>query len=193
MRPGQRKKERHKYLSKPQFEALLRAALGAPWACAPALLYAAGCMGLRIGETVALNRDCFRRIGERIAEIRTLKQEGNPVLDVALSKKAQGYFKKYLKMMPEGQYYLFRARRGKGHLSKSSAARIFKWCALRAGLAPEFSFHCLRHYRGTRLWAASKDQVRVQKQLRHKSVMSTAVYMHMDESEAIQLADEIDD
>ena len=68
-------------------------------------------------------------------------------------------------------------------ITSRAVQQAFKQAAQLAKLEPETSFHSLRHYRGCQIWAATKDIVAVQKFLRHRSVSSSSVYMHMSDEE----------
>lgn len=189
----QQKREREKYLSKPQLRAILEAALRHPYSCAAGLIYAGATMGLRLGEAISLDRECFTRLAENIVEICTLKQKGHPVHPVAVGDKPKAYFRKWLATMPAELRFLFPGRAAGSHISVTHAERVFKDCARAAGLSPAYTFHSLRHYRGVQLWRATKDNECVRRQLRHKSGASASVYIHMDEEETVGVAKKIDD
>jgi len=189
---GQRKRNRDKYLDRGQFEKLVRAAKKSPWPYAYALLYAAGTLGLRINEAVALDRHCFRYLSENAVYIPTLKRQDTPELPVHIGDFARKFFSAYLKRMPARQQYLFPGR-GHDHISSRTADRIFKWCARKAGLPEGVSFHALRHHRGLELWNETRNMVTVRDELRHTTTQSTEIYVHMDESKKIEAARRIED
>lgn len=81
--------------------------------------------------------------------------------------------------LPRGQTWLFASERGNGHLSRRRASWLFKYYARLAGLPHRMSFHSLRHGRGMAVWSASHDQQLVRQQLRHTSLKSSEVYVHL--------------
>jgi integrase len=64
-----------------------------------------------------------------------------------------------------------------GHMTPRNARRIFKLYARRAQLEG-VTLHSLRHYRGTRLYQATKDLKFTQDQLGHARLESTQIYLH---------------
>lgn len=90
----------------------------------------------------------------------------------------QEYIKRYIGILPPWQRWLFAGQDGM-HLTRSQAGRIFGSWVVRAGLSPKYSFHALRHGRGLQLWEATHDLQFVRESLRHQSMSSTALYVHL--------------
>jgi integrase/recombinase XerD len=71
--------------------------------------------------------------------------------------------------------FLFVSERG-GKYSTRALQLLFKHAAKTAGLPAHYSIHALRHSWGTYLYQKTKDLRLVQKELRHKSPQTTAIY-----------------
>lgn len=182
-----RKTERDRFLTEPEFMRFMLAAAAEDTAFH--LFLAAGVFGLRVSEAIALHRDCFKGLSRNMVEIETLKQRGHPSRPVFIDDTTRKVFEEYIEKMKPGQYWLFPSRRLKGkHLSKEYAQILFKKFIHCAGLKPTYSFHSLRHFRGLALWKGSKDLKFVQDQLRHKSMRTSEVYVHMDDRDKAALA-----
>lgn len=185
---GTRKSERQKFLTEVEFKKLLLAASGDEGAFA--LLWAGGVLGLRVSEAISLEVASFRRLLSGLVEVPTLKQKGHPVRPVAVDKATKALFADYVLKMPPQRRWLFESRKLPGeHITRRQALRVFKKYAARAGLDPAYGFHALRHYRGCKMWKATKDLKFCQSQLRHRQMSTTEKYVHLEESEAVRLAE----
>ncbi len=183
------KVERERFLSQREFERLLLAAedLGGDYLFM--MVYAGGALGLRIGEAVALRRECFRRLAENLVEVETLKRTGHPVAEIAVDDCTRDLFREYIGRLTGPWLFPSPDSQGTGHcLSLRHANRLFKKVVVRAGLNPRYSYHSLRHYRGLRLWQSTKDMKFVQLQLRHASMKHTGRYIHIDEETRVAVA-----
>lgn len=94
------------------------------------------------------------------------------------------YVRHYLKyaMRPE-QQYLFERSNGR-RISRNRMWTLFKWALGLARLSPRYKPHALRH--GCAMWLkklTDKDMKAVQKYLRHKSIVTTDIYDHMENAE----------
>jgi len=198
------KPDRAKYLVPDEFRRLLAASKQAGSPSKRHRNYTmfclAGNLGLRISELVDLRVDDFHfeHSSRPFVRIRTKKQgalvENDLALDPKLARLVKSYINRCLAPMPkpgsrraakmQGRRCLFPSA-GDSHKPITSRAvqQAFKQAAQLAKLEPETSFHSLRHYRGCQIWAATKDIVAVQKFLRHRSVSSSSVYMHMSDEE----------
>jgi integrase len=213
------KRGHEKFLDKEQFAALVRAAKGNSYPQAADLFYSAGVLGLRIGEAITLNRDCFTYLERGVVEIETLKRFDIPpedlkkihqnlrdgkgsgkrlgkyphlVLPVSVGPNVQAYCRQLLAKTPEKQRYLFPGRGRGSHISATHAERLFHQCAVAAGLGMVYSFHSLRHHKGVALWEKNKDREQIAAELRHSSVDTTKIYTHLSEKEKRELAAKVD-
>jgi integrase len=187
---GTPKSEREKFLADVEFRKLLVVAERDDRAFL--LFWAGGVLGLRVSEAVGLERACFRRLGVGLVDVPTLKQKGHPVKSVAVDRQTRELLREYIARMPRARRWLFESRKAPGkHISRKTAHRLFKFYARLARLNPAYSFHALRHYRGCKMWRATKDLKFCQSQLRHSQMATTEKYVHLDEREAVRMAERI--
>jgi len=187
---GTRKSERQKFLTEEEFHRLLLAAKDDEQAFM--LLWAGGALGLRVSEVVSLERSSFKRLAAGVVDVATLKQKGHPVKPVAVDRATKALFREYVLNMPRSQRWLFESRKLPGcHVSRRHALRVFKEYARLAKLDAAYSFHALRHYRGCKMWKATKDLKFCQSQLRHRQMTTTEKYVHLDEKEAVRMAERV--
>lgn len=107
------------------------------------------------------------------------------LLDRRTARRLRGYIRRTLAELlgrkANGLDPLFPARRtpkGIRAMTRQNASKLFRLYARRAGLGPHVVLHSLRHYRGTVLYATTRDPNFVKQQLRHRSLSSTLVYTH---------------
>lgn len=102
-----------------------------------------------------------------------------PIIETQTIEFVLDYMENY--MRPE-QRYFFPNNKGLP-MSERHMARIFQTHTIAAGFSPKYSFHALRHGRGSRIWNLFKDRVMVRDSLRQKSTAMADVYSHMDPDE----------
>jgi len=185
---GTLKSDREKFLTDLEFKKLL--IVSGRDERAFMLFYAGGVLGLRVSEAVNLSRAHFKRLSRGLVDVPTLKQKGHPVHPVAVDSQTRDLFSEYLAKMPREQFFLFEGKQ-QDPIDRKTAHRIFKRYARLAGLDKAYSFHALRHYRGCKMWKATKDLKFCQSQLRHSQMSTTEKYVHMDEREAVKMAERI--
>lgn len=184
------KSEREKFLTDLEFKKLLVVADRDERAFM--LFWVGGVLGLRVSEAISLERASFKRLGSGLVDVATLKQKGHPVRPVAVDKTSRLLLSEYVAKLPKGQRWLFESRKARGEpIDRKTVHRTFKFFAKLAGLNPAYSFHALRHYRGCKMWQATHDLKFCQSQLRHSRMMTTEKYVHMDEKEAVKMAERI--
>ena len=146
--------------------------------------------GLRSAEAAAL---CLDDLKDDCLNVKRLKGSlhtlqpitghvGEPLLDEARA------LKHWLKLRrDDGSRALFTSQKG-GHLSRETITRIFRGIAERAGL-PERKrhVHALKHSRATHL-VGHVDLAYVRQVLGHKSIASTMLYAHTDDTTAMKAA-----
>lgn len=156
------------------------------------LLLVAGNAGLRVTEAVTLQADQFlpqhehaRTMGACVLQVRTLKQrgKGRTFDELWLHPTVWDQVRSYIKMEQvkhTTKEWLFPSRWDLNkHITTRSAQLAFKRHAATAGLDPRVSFHALRHGYGVRVWEATHDQQFVRAVLRHRSLQSTSLYVHL--------------
>lgn len=68
-------------------------------------------------------------------------------------------------------------------LAMRTMRHLWRTWQQRAGFETLFSFHELRHTSLTNLWNATKDVLIVKRQARHKSVVTSQIYMHPSDND----------
>jgi integrase len=156
------------------------------------LLLLAGNTGMRVTEVVNVQADQFlphhenaRSMGACVLQVRTLKQRGRARTfdELWLHPSVWDAVRSYItfaqvKHTTKGWLFPSRWDLNK-HISTRAAQLAFKRHAATAGLDPSVSFHALRHGFGVRVWEATHDQQFVRAVLRHKSITSTSLYIHL--------------
>jgi site-specific recombinase XerD len=149
--------------------------------------------GLRIGEVHFLKRENFKWLDRNYADIPTLKQRKKPedkgkpwpptVRIPGVETFVVEYLKNYMKtQMSDEQEYLFVTSSIHKPISNNMVDRIFNTYAAKIKLSNVYSWHALRHGRGVHIWERFKDLLKVARMLRHKSLKSTEIYVHMSPS-----------
>ncbi len=77
---------------------------------------------------------------------------------------------------------LFCARTGERIATRTLRHQFKTWQA-RAGIAPPYGFHALRHASMTNLYRSTKDILLVQRQARHKHVTTTEIYAQVTDED----------
>jgi len=123
----------------------------------------------------------------------TPKSTDAPVKRIDLIEPSlKDYTIRYLaEVMSPGQRWLFERckthsahrffseRLGHNHIGSRTAQYIFAKYASEAGLSRYYSFHSLRHGRGVRVYEATKDLKAVMDALRHDSIATSEIYVHL--------------
>lgn len=92
----------------------------------------------------------------------------------------------YIEKLPDHQQFLFESAHGPMH--PSSLNRIFNKYACEAGLDRRYCWHSLRHGRGVHVYERSEGNLKaVQDMLRHKSLATAAIYVHLSPMAANKL------
>jgi len=145
---------------------------------------------LRRGEAVILDRSSYDP-AERALTVRRLKRRTSPTHTVPLRGWCIGHLEGYLGSRTDDHPAMFavrsRGRRsGWGRISRGTIHYRWYRAARRAGIDPRrYTFHCLRHSRGTNLAirmieeSGRADVVRLAKFMGHVSPSSTMQYIHL--------------
>lgn len=149
--------------------------------------------GMRASEVCALQLADINLKGSSLS-IRRLKgslhtiqplyrHKGQPLLDEMTALRSW-----LRERRPDGSDLLFLSQKG-GRLHRSQFFRIFRICAIAAGLAPANCHpHALKHSLASHLVASNVNLALVQHCLGHKSIGSTMKYVGVSDSQASQAA-----
>ena len=131
--------------------------------------------GLRVSELANLKiDDLYLKKGQNSLYVRNGKGGKNRV--VQFSSMIKDLIQNYLQYRQSRSPYLFPSERGP-QMTRFGIGQVFKKWGKRAGLAPHYSIHCLRHTYATNLYKSSGYNLRlVQQQLGHSSISTTSVY-----------------
>jgi integrase len=95
--------------------------------------------------------------------------------------------KAYLATMRKDQLFLFEPRGAPGHpLQTRQLNNIFNTYAHRIGLDSRYTFHSLRHGRGVQVYEKFEEQKMVQQMLRHSSIKTSEIYIHLSPKSKLQ-------
>ena len=139
--------------------------------------------GLRVGELAAVRIEDLSLKGKQpcvwvVAGKGRKDAEREPVsLSKQLVKHLWSFleFKRQVGEDTKPSAHLFISKQG-GSYTTRALQKMFKEACKRAGLPAHYSIHALRHSWGTYLYQKTKDLRLVQKELRHRSPQTTAIY-----------------
>jgi len=144
-------------------------------------------LGLRAGEM--LNLKVIDLDGDRnVVNIYNAKGKKDRQLMFPQNLKVllREYFKAY-----KPKEYLFEGQ-GKMQYSRSSALKVLKRNARKAGIKKQVTLHTLRHSFATHLLEDGTDVRIIQKLLGHNSIKTTMIYTHVANHQLIQIKSPID-
>ena len=130
--------------------------------------------GLRIGEALALRAE---DVDLQRMELRLRRTKAGADDRFPLSKSLAAVLGPYVQGR---KLYMFEGPSGRPLTARHARRQLRQWLE-RAGL-PTLSPHGLRHSFAMSLYRRTKDPLLVQRALRHRSVVSTAVYARPSES-----------
>jgi site-specific recombinase XerD len=143
-------------------------------------------LGLRAGEVVALELgDLDWRAGEIVVRGKGDRQERLP-LPVDVGTALVDYLQAGRPRSECRQVFL-RMRAPHRALSPSGLCQIVIWAAHKAGLPP-VGAHRLRHTAATQMLRAGASLTEIGQVLRHRSLLSTAIYAKVDQEALRQVA-----
>ena len=169
---GKRPKTLPAVLSPDEVARLLQAA--APGRDRVLLQVAYGC-GLRLGELLALqvgDIDSARMV------IHVRQGKGAKDRLVPLSRRLLEELRAYWRVC-RPRTYLFPGKKPDRALTNGGVQRLFRAIATRAGLTKRCSMHTLRHSYATHLLEAGVDLLTLKSLLGHRSLETTAHYLHV--------------
>jgi integrase/recombinase XerD len=140
-----------------------------------ALLMTAYSGGLRLSETLNLLPS---DIDSKRMMIRVEQGKGRKDRYVMLSKNLLAALRSYWKAYRPVRW-LFEGKRRGEPLCSSTAEKVFKHAALKAGIAKHVYFHSLRHAFATHLLEDGTNIRVIQSLLGHRCLTTTQVYTHV--------------
>ncbi|NDQ57299.1 MAG: tyrosine-type recombinase/integrase [Acidipila sp.] len=187
------KPEKYKFLTEEQVSALLNAIASdtdnrnrARDHCA---MFCCFYFALRVSECAILDRESFQWLADNKVDLQTLKQrrekgaQGLPRRSPPqVEASAVLYVTEYLKRMHPRQKFLFTSHNIARHVSSRTLDRVFNTYAEKIGLSIHYSSHAMRHARGVYIYEMFKDVLMVKGMLRHSSLKSSEVYLHLSPS-----------
>jgi integrase/recombinase XerD len=140
-----------------------------------ALLMTAYSGGLRISETLALVPSDIdsKRMMIRVEQGKG-KKDRYVMLSATLLQTLRAYWKRY-----RPARWLFEGQKRGEPLCSSTAEKVFKHAALKAGIAKHVYFHSLRHAFATHLLEDGTNIRVIQSLLGHRCLTTTQVYTHV--------------
>ena len=154
-----------------------------------ALLMTAYAAGLRVSEVTALQAsdiDAARRV------IRVRNSKGSKDRYVMLSAQLLPTLREYWKVVRPPAPYLFPGQPPDRPLGKDSVQRACRKAALASGLKKKITPHTLRHSFATHLLENGGDVRTIQLLLGHRSLSTTAQYLHVSETTIGALSSPLD-
>jgi site-specific recombinase XerD len=139
--------------------------------------------GLRVGEVAALRIGDLHLSGKQpyLWVVGGKARKATDREQVSVSKALAKHLREFIKHKRDlgedvdSNSHLFISKRGAPYTTRA-LQKMFKDAAKRAGLPAYHSIHSLRHSWGTYLYQKTKNLRLVQKELRHRSPQTTAVY-----------------
>ena len=159
-------------LSREEVARLINAALNLKHRVLMMVAYGAG---LRVSELVRLKPEHIH--SDRML-IRVDQGKGRKDRYTLLSQRMLDQLRAYWREYRPDRW-LFASQRGKGHLSRGSAARVYYQLKKRAGIVHGHGIHTLRHSFATHLLEAGVDLPTIQSLMGHSSLKTTARYLHV--------------
>jgi site-specific recombinase XerD len=137
--------------------------------------------GMRVSEVVKLRSgdiDSDRMV------IRVEQGKGNKDRLVLLSPRLLKELREHFRREQPGQY-LFASRDGRGHLCAAALKHAFSKAKRNAEIKKPGGIHMLRHSFATHMLEAGVDLHTLQRLLGHRSMRTTARYLHLMEPERL--------
>lgn len=144
--------------------------------------------GLRVGEVVRLRlRDVDS--GRHVLHVRQGKGGKDRLvpLSALLLEELRAYWRRY-----RPADWLFPGQGGSGPVCIGTVQRAFARLVRPLGLGKPVSMHTLRHSYATHLLEAGVDVVTLQRLLGHRSLSTTARYLHLSTQHLARLASPLD-
>jgi site-specific recombinase XerD len=127
--------------------------------------------GLRISEALLLK---ISHVDLENKKILVYRMKGGIGGERPLFKSAEKLIRKYLKVRLDTGDALFTGRQG--NISRQRVHQLFKRYAQKAGIAPKYSVHSLRHSIATHLLDAGEGIEFIKDHLGHTNIQNTMIY-----------------
>jgi|TARA_B100000315_G_scaffold12426_1_gene11768 site-specific recombinase XerD len=144
--------------------------------------------GLRLSEGAGLK---VTDIDSQRMLIRVDQGKGNQDRYTLLSEDTLCILRRYWKICRPVEW-LFPGTRKDRSIHVSSIQKVFKQARQEAGIKKPASVHTLRHSFATHLLEAGADLFHIQKLLGHKSVKTTAIYLHVSRKDLTGIVSPLD-
>lgn len=157
-------------------------------------LYLSANLGTRRGETIALTRESMRYLDQGYVMVNRLKQKEKVIDKIAVAGPIRDRIKWYMTRIPTGQKWFFPSRNRSmkdRHMTCAAANDIFLKYKAIAGIRDNLTLHSLRHFKGWKVWMATKNIKAVQGFLGHRSEKSSWIYTHCPFEEQREIADKL--
>jgi integrase/recombinase XerD len=132
--------------------------------------------GLRVGEAVRL---AVTDIDSQRMTMLVNRGKGNKQRLVPLSQKLLTELRLFWKTHRDPLWLFPSGHRSGQHLTTAALNKAFRRAGARAGIRRRFGTHALRHTFATELLEAGVDLLAIQKILGHRSLTTTAIYLHV--------------
>ena len=185
--PRGRIKQRPRMLSRKEIARLISAA---SYPKHRALLLTTYGAGLRVSEVVALQPRHIESDPDRMM-IRVEQGKGRKDRYTVLFPWVLEELRTYWRAS-RPPTWLFPGNVPGGHLSVSAAQRVYQQCRARAGIARGRGIHTLRHCFASHLLEAGVDIYSVKRLMGHRSISTTAGYLHLSTDQRRQLLNPLD-
>lgn len=173
-----------------EVQALLKAARGNPRDYM--FLYLSANLGTRRGETITLSRESMRELDRGYVLVNRLKVEEGALDRVAVAASIADRIKEYMAALSPGDTWLFSSRKDrKQHITERMANYIFDEYKAKAKIRPQLTLHCLRHFKGWKVWRATKNIKAVEKFLGHRGEKNSWIYSHCPMDEQKEIAEDL--
>ena len=140
--------------------------------------------GLRISEGLNLKATDILWEENKLL-ITTLKRKDHPIIPIIISKD----------LIDELRIHIWKNPAINGRIWKYSrqyAWKMFKSICRKAELNPKYSPHAARHFHGVMISSITNgNMVEIKNRLRHSSIKSSEIYVHLSEKRQKELSDSI--
>lgn len=145
--------------------------------------------GLRVSEVAALK---VSDIDSDNMQIHIHSAKGNKDRYTILSNRNLSLLRSYFKANRPTDWLFPSATHPGLHLSSRTIQKVFKASATKAGILKPVTIHTLRHSFATHLLISGTDLFTIKNLMGHKSIQSTAIYLHLAPSKILSVKSPLD-
>jgi integrase len=146
--------------------------------CGRKTVFGSGKGGKRVTCPKCAKKHLFRKQRDRKKGDSSLGRNIPEISPPVIPRALREYLRTYLGDLPPEQIWLFEGRPGR-KMTVGALRQNFNHYLVSSGLPPVYSFHALRHGWGVVIGEIRRDPVHVRDMLRHKSVRTSEIYVHM--------------